>query len=157
MLSKQEKSELRGKLFRHLDGIVTCPAAHELHAKGITEYLLEAKKTDLTELSKIFKANEGYLNVALRTFASQGWLEYKVDNDTNMVTISTNELSETAFSHFHMYREATELLKYSEKYSSRKFEIEPFRKLESLFQNYKKILELLLQKMSKHQKFNIKF
>jgi SAM-dependent methyltransferase len=137
MLSKQEKSELRGKLFRHLDGIVTCPAAHELHEKGITEHLLKAKKIDLTELSKIFKANEGYLNVALRTFASQGWLEYKVDNDTNTVTISTNELSETAFSHFHMYREATELLKYSEKYSSRKFEIEPFRKLESLFQNYK--------------------
>ncbi|CAL2061449.1 class I SAM-dependent methyltransferase [Tenacibaculum sp. 190524A05c] len=137
MLSKQEKSELRGKLFRHLDGIVTCPAAYELHHKGITTHLLKEKTCDLTDLSKAFKANEGYLNVALRTFASQGWLAYKVDNNSNSVTVSTNELSEIAFSHFHMYKEASELLKFSEKYSSRKFEIEPFRKLESLFNNYK--------------------
>ena len=38
MLSKPEKVILRSKLFRHLDGIVTCPAAHVLHEKGITDY-----------------------------------------------------------------------------------------------------------------------
>jgi SAM-dependent methyltransferase len=149
MLSKQEKSELRGKLFRHLDGIVTCPAAYELHHKGITTHLLKEKTCDLTDLSKAFKANEGYLNVALRTFASQGWLTYKVDNNSNSVIVSTNELSEIAFSHFHMYKEASELLKFSEKYSSRKFEIEPFRKLESLFNNYKNNFGVAISKDEK--------
>ncbi len=149
MLSKQEKSELRGKLFRHLDGIVTCPAAYELHKKGITEHLLKEKTLDLTNLSKTFKANEGYLNVALRTLASQGWLEYNVDNDSNRVIITTNELSEIAFTHFHMYKEASELLKFSEKYSSRKFEIEPFRKLESLFHNYKNNFDVAIAKDEK--------
>ncbi|CAL2092052.1 class I SAM-dependent methyltransferase [Tenacibaculum sp. 190524A05c] len=149
MLSKQEKSELRGKLFRHLDGIVTCPAAYELHHKGITTHLLKEKTCDLTDLSKAFKANEGYLNVALRTFASQGWLAYKVDNNLNSVTVSTNELSEIAFSHFHMYKEASELLKFSEKYSSRKFEIGPFRKLESLFNSYKNNFGVAISKDEK--------
>ncbi|MFY7672311.1 class I SAM-dependent methyltransferase [Tenacibaculum sp. MEBiC06402] len=137
MLSKQEKSELRGKLFRHLDGIVTCPAAYELHKKGITKYLLSEQQVDLTELSNHFKANEGYLNVALRTLASQGWLDYNVNNQSNKVTIRTNDLSEEAFNHFSLYQEAAELLKYSEQYSSRKFELAPFLKLESLFDNFK--------------------
>jgi SAM-dependent methyltransferase len=137
MLSKQEKSELRGKLFRHLDGIVTCPAANELHKKGITKHLLNEQKVDLTELSEAYKANEGYLNVALRTLASQGWLNYKVNNETNKVSIETNEFSEIAFNHFNLYKEAAELLKFSEQYSSRKFELAPFLKLESLFHNFK--------------------
>ena len=136
MLSKQEKSEFRGKLFRHLDGIVTCPAAFELHKKGITEYLLKQKTVGITELSEMFKANEGYLNVALRTFASQGWLTYLVDNTLNTVKVSTNEVSEIAFNHFNMYTEAAELLKFSEQFSSRKFEVKPFLKLESLFKNF---------------------
>jgi len=137
MLSKQEKSELRGKLFRHLDGIVTCPAAHELHEKGITSYLLKKKSIDLHEISIKFKANKGYLNVALRTLASQGWLEYKVVNETNTVSISINSLSEIAFNYFHLYKEAALLLKLSEKFSARKFEVAPFLKLERLFENFK--------------------
>ncbi|WP_075342930.1 class I SAM-dependent methyltransferase [Tenacibaculum agarivorans] len=137
MLSKQEKSELRGKLFRHLDGIVTCPAAHELHEKGITSYLLKKKSVDLHKISIEFKANEGYLNVALRTLASQGWLDYNVANETNTVSISTNTLSEVAFNYFHLYKEAALLLKFSEKFSARKFEVEPFLKLERLFKNFK--------------------
>lgn len=137
MLSKLEKSELRGRLFRHLDGIVTCPAAYELQQKGITTFLLEKQAISLNELSKQFKANEGYLNVALRTLASQGWLEYNVDNSKNEVYISTNKKSEVAFKHFYLYKEAALLLKFSEKYSARKFELDPFLKLEQLFLNFK--------------------
>ena len=137
MLSKQEKSELRGTLFRHLDGIVTCPAAYELHKKDITTHIINNKKIDVTELSKTFKANEGYLNVALRTLASQGWLDYEVNNETNKVTVNTNEYSEIAFKNFNLYKEAAELLKFSEQYSSRKFELAPFLKLESLYFNFK--------------------
>ncbi len=152
MLSKQEKSDLRGKLFRHLDGIVTCPAAFELHKKGITTHVLKKKSVTIDELAKDFKANAGYLNVALRTLASQGWLVYKVDNISNTVTVSINEVSEIAFQHFHMYKEATELLKFSEQFSSRKFEVAPFLKLEALFKNFTQNFGVTLSEEQKTKK-----
>ena len=100
MLTKQEKSHLRNQLFRHLDGIVTCPSAFVLFDKGITKYLLENKKVTLYELAEKFKANDGYLNVALRTLCSQGWLDQNVDNTKNIVTYSYNENSQIAFQYF---------------------------------------------------------
>ncbi|CAL2090672.1 class I SAM-dependent methyltransferase [Tenacibaculum sp. 190524A02b] len=142
MLSKQEKSTLRSQLFRHLDGIVVCPAASVLHEKGITEYLLQNSKVTLTKLSSHFKANNGYLNVALRSLCSQGWLEQEVDNNTNTVTFSINETSKTVFNYFYLYKDAFSLLKLSEKYSSRKFEKEPFYALEKLYNNFKNNFQL---------------
>lgn len=136
MLTKQEKSALRSRLFRHLDGIVTCPAAYTLYEKGITEYLLDKKSVSLTEITNHFKANDGYLNVALRTLCSQGWLTQHVDNTQNKVQFEVNKASAIAFSYFHIYKEAFSLLKYSENYSARKFEIEPFEKLENLYKNF---------------------
>jgi hypothetical protein len=35
------KRELRGILFRHLDGIVTIPTAYSLYKKGVLEYILQ--------------------------------------------------------------------------------------------------------------------
>lgn len=66
------KSELRAILFRHLDGIATAPVVFSLHKKGVLTFLLEHKKATLKQLVSHFKANEGYLNVALRVLASQG-------------------------------------------------------------------------------------
>ncbi|MFV0247828.1 MAG: class I SAM-dependent methyltransferase [Tenacibaculum sp.] len=133
MLSKQEKSRLRGELFRHLDGIVSCPAAFVLFDKGVTHYLLKNKTASLEELSTKFKANSGYLNVALRTLCSQGWLSQKVNNHSNTVTFSCNEFTETAFNYFYIYKEAFALLKHSDQYCINKFEINFFNKLEKLY------------------------
>ncbi|RBW63235.1 class I SAM-dependent methyltransferase [Tenacibaculum sp. E3R01] len=137
MLSNKEKSILRSSLFRHLDGIVTCPAAYILKEKGITKYLLKKKSVSLTEITSTFNANDGYLNVALRTLCSQGWLNQQVNNTTNTVHFEINELSAIAFSYFDIYKEAYLLLKFSKNYNSRKFETEPFLKLEELYQNFK--------------------
>ncbi len=79
------KSELRGILFRHLDGIVTVPASYSLHNKGVLDYIFQQKKVSLKELTAKFTANEGYLNVALRVLASQGWLIQYVDNQKNEI------------------------------------------------------------------------
>ncbi|MGG8495253.1 class I SAM-dependent methyltransferase [Tenacibaculum sp. TC6] len=133
MLAKQDKSQLRSQLFRHLDGIVTCPATFVLFNKGITDYLLEQKSATLTEISAKFKANDGYLNVALRTLCSQGWLTQQVDNTTNTVTFYTNDVSAMAFQYFYVYKEAFSLLQLSEHYSPRLFETEPFSQLEQVY------------------------
>ncbi|MCB9232532.1 MAG: class I SAM-dependent methyltransferase [Bacteroidia bacterium] len=137
MLSPEQKKNLRSDLFRHLDGIGVAPTAYALHQQGVTDFLLEQKQVDLGSLATRFKANEGYLNVALRILCSQGWLTQSVDNEGNTVTFSTHALSTFAFSHFHLYQDVVDLLKYSEQFHPRKFEVQPFLKLERIVNRYR--------------------
>ena len=54
MLTKQDKEQLRGTIFRHLDGISTATTAFSLHKKGVLEYLLKNKKAALKDITKTF-------------------------------------------------------------------------------------------------------
>ena len=137
MISREEKAEFRSHLFRHLDGIVTAPSAFALMEKGVTNHVLEAKESSLKELAHTFNANEGYLNVALRLLCSQGWLNQTVDNHNDDVTYSINDSTEVAFSHFHLYEDAVQSLKFTEHFHPRKFELEPFLLLEKIFAHFK--------------------
>ncbi|MGC4039860.1 MAG: class I SAM-dependent methyltransferase [Flavobacterium sp.] len=131
------KSELRGILFRHLDGIVTVPTAYSLYSKGILEYMLQHQKARLSELTEKFRANEGYLNVALRVLASQGWLLQHVDNQNDEITFEINNKSAAAFSLVPLYKDAFALMQFTEHFHPRKFEVEPFEMLNQLFDRYK--------------------
>ena len=137
MLTKAQKGALRADLFRHLDGIVTAPTAYALYQEGILSYLLEHKKANLSEMATHFKANKGYLNVALRVLCSQGWLTYDLDNTAAEVSYQVNENSATAFELCPLYKDVVDLLALSEKYHKRKFEKEPFLALEKIFQQFK--------------------
>jgi hypothetical protein len=95
--------------------------------------ILQKGLVTVNELSK--DANEGYLNVALRLLACQGWIEYNI-GDKN-IEIKTNDLSGIAFNLFHLYREVVELMQLSAQYHPRKFEKEPFLALEGIFKNFK--------------------
>lgn len=136
-MTKEQKKQLRADLFRHLDGIVTAPSAFILHQKGILNFLIQNSNTTLNEISTAFKANEGYLNVALHTLASQGWINYELQKDDEVV-ISLNEKSKIAFELIPLYEDVVHLIQLSGKYHRRKFEAEPFRFLESLFEKFKK-------------------
>jgi len=136
------KSDLLATIFRHLDGIVTAPSALALHHKGVLDYLLENKEVSLQEVASKFKANDGYLNVALRALCSQGWLVQQIDNSTNEVRFQINERSSIAFSLVPLYSEAVELMKFSGKFHPRKFEIEPFQVLDRIMDKYKKRMGL---------------
>ena len=98
-----DKSQLRGSIFRHLDGLAVAPVAIALKKNAVLEFILNKKQVQLSQLATVFKANEGYLNVALRILASQGFLNYEVDNNTQKITISINEKTEIAFSLFYLY------------------------------------------------------
>ncbi|MBL6445773.1 class I SAM-dependent methyltransferase [Fulvivirga sp. 29W222] len=137
MLAKKEQAILRSKIFRHLDGIVTAPSAYTLKQYGVTDFLLVEKRADLKTIATQFNANDGYLNVALRAMCSQGWLDQQVDNEADQVTFEINDHSEIAFDFFSLYKDAVELLVLSEKYHNRKFEMEPFQKLEVVFSKLK--------------------
>ena len=133
----KSKSELRGILFRHLDGIVTVPAAYSLFKKGVLDFILQEQKVSLEKLTKHFEANEGYLNVALRVLASQGWLTQITDNLQNKITFAINDKSKTAFSLVPIYKDVFDLLEFTEHFHPRKFEVEPFEMLNKLFSKYK--------------------
>ncbi|WP_436515067.1 class I SAM-dependent methyltransferase [Ekhidna sp. To15] len=123
---KKRNAAFRNELFRHLDGIAIAPAAYELESHGVLKHLLEVKSSRIDDLANKFKANPGYLNVALRLLASQGWLDYVVDNTSKEVVVNTNGKSETAFTLAPHYKEVVDLMKFSADFHPRKFEKEPF-------------------------------
>lgn len=76
-----DKKDLRSVIFRHLDGIVTLPVLVTLKNADILQLISNNEKVTLNELANQFNANEGYLNVALRVLASQGFLKYQVEHN----------------------------------------------------------------------------
>lgn len=136
MLSRNQKHQLRSHIFKHLDGIVVAPTAFALYKKGVLKYILERKKVGLSELASVFHANEGYLNVAVRALASQGWLDYDIDTTGADITIERNAQTGIAFEYIPMYEKAVELMKFSGNFHPRKFEKEPFQKLNALFNEF---------------------
>jgi len=106
-----DKEILRSVIFKHLDGVVTAPVLASLMKKEIIAYIIEKKEISLQELSGLFKANEGYLNVALRTLASQGFLGYNLNNQTDEITISENENTEYLQKYALLYLTVTPFLK----------------------------------------------
>ncbi|KAF2506950.1 class I SAM-dependent methyltransferase [Flavobacterium zhairuonense] len=133
-----DTSQLRSSIFKHLDGLAVAPTAIALKNKAVLDFILKKNTVHLAELTSVFKANEGYLNVGIRILASQGFLNYDVDNHTQEITISVNEKTETAFSLFHLYEDVADLLQFSAQFHPRLFEDAPFEKLNLIFEKYKK-------------------
>jgi hypothetical protein len=135
-MNKADQARLRSDLFRHLDGLVTAPTAYALHEKGVLTHLVREQSVLLHDLAAAFGANEGYLNVALRVLASQGWLTHTIEAE-DRIRISTNELSERAVALIPFYRDVVHLIRVSGHYHRRKFEKEPFLVLERLAADYR--------------------
>ncbi|MEP5612143.1 MAG: class I SAM-dependent methyltransferase [Cyclobacteriaceae bacterium] len=139
MSSIQERnSKYRSDLFRHLDGIAVAPTAYELYVKGVLDFILEESKSELQLIGEKFEANLGYLNVALKVIASQGWIEYDIASNGKAINISTNQNSEHAFSTICHYEEVVKLLKFSERFHNRRFEKEPFEFWKTIAEKYQK-------------------
>ncbi len=137
MLTKEEKNKFREELFRHLDGIAVAPVAYSLKEKGVLDYILTKESFQLEEITTVFNANDGYLNVGLRMLASQGWLQYYVDASTNTVQISKNDNSEFAFNLADRYKDVVHFLKISEEFHPRSLDKEQFSVLNRIFIKYK--------------------
>jgi hypothetical protein len=132
-----EKRELRQLIFRHLDGLVIAPVAFCLHKKGVLDILLQKEQITLAELVQLTNANEGYLNVALRNLASQGFIDYQVNTTSNVITVKTNSKSAYAFSLFPLYEDVVELLTTTDLFTSVEINTTSIEKLENVFQKYK--------------------
>jgi len=142
MLTKSDKDQLRGTIFRHLDGIATATTAFALYKKGILQYLLAHKKVSLSELTKTFNANEGYLNVGLRVLCSQGWLVQNLDNEKDTISYAINDKSETAFGLVPLYEDPVRLLNYSVKFPEQNIGADAFIALERIFKAHESQFDL---------------
>lgn len=136
MLTKQDKAQLRGTIFRHLDGIATATTAFSLHKKEILDYILKVEKVEINDLSKKYQANKGYLNVALRILCSQGWLTQKLDNKKDSVVYEVNENSKKAFELAPLYEDAVNLLQYSVTFPETPIGPDAFIVLERIFKKF---------------------
>ncbi len=133
MLTKEEKSNYRATLFHHLDGLATVPTAYSLYKNGILDFLLKNKTCSLNKLAIQFKANKGYLNVALRILCSQGWLTQVTTNNDVFYEINNN--SEEAFSLIPLFESSVDFLKYSIKYSEEGIGADAFNDISKIFKN----------------------
>jgi SAM-dependent methyltransferase len=131
-----KRNQLREAIFRHLDGLVVVPVAYSLFKKGILAHLLKEKSTTLAQITNEFHANEGYLNVALRVLASQGFLKYEVDNASGNVTIKTLPISEFAFSLVPMYEDTFQLLTQSSAFTANKMDVDSIALLEPILKKF---------------------
>jgi len=138
MLTKQDKVQLRSSIFRHLDGLATATTAYSLHKKGILDYLLKNKKVFIKDLASHFKANEGYLNVALRILCSQGWLILHIDNRSDSISYEINKNSHEAFKLVPLYEDAVKLLNYSVTFPEERIGSDAFIAIERIFKKFEK-------------------
>jgi len=132
-----DKSALRSTIFRHLDGLVTSPVAFALKKSGMLSYILDKKEVSLAELTSEFKANEGYLNVALRVLCSQGFLKYQINHLTDEIHLFITDKSEIAFPLFDLFEDVVDLLNYSQPFRSQLFEDASFERLIIIFEKIK--------------------
>tara|TARA_B000000532_G_scaffold111467_1_gene89566 strand:- start:5608 stop:7170 length:1563 start_codon:yes stop_codon:yes gene_type:complete len=73
-VNKEQSRALRRRLFFHLDGLAMCGIVPVLDEEGMLERAF-VSGGDVDELAYEYRANSGYLNVALRMLCSQGLLE----------------------------------------------------------------------------------
>jgi hypothetical protein len=126
--------ELRSQIFIHLDGIVLVPILHVLHKKGVLHYVLEHRKTQLSNLAKEFNANDGYLNVGLHALCSQGFLTQKITENDVIFEISTR--GEDYFRFVSLFDEVMPLLEFAVCSKDKMFNEMHFSKIITVFEKF---------------------
>ena len=104
-MDSKEKKKLRNILFRHLDGIAIIPTVAALTKIGIINFIKGHHEFLFSDLQSNFKINDGYLNIALRLLASQGWLNREI-------MIDGEEIS------FKLTQKGMAMLEFANNYSS---------------------------------------
>ncbi len=102
-MNKDRKKQLRGILFQHLDGITLCSTIATLFNNGITQFILENKTFTIQDILSKYECNAGYMNVALRLLASQGWLKRNIIQDGEDIEFHLTEKGVKGLAHAHYY------------------------------------------------------
>ncbi len=119
-ITKEEKKIFRTMLFKHQDGIGIINIITVLEYKKIFSFLENKKVTTLQKIiDKFPEFHKGYLNVALRSLASQGIFKYQID--ANQITISCTSKFKNLMKHIQYYIEFSEVYQIHLKLLKSKF------------------------------------
>lgn len=89
-LTKEEQRRFRKLLFLYQDGLAVTANIVALHKNGFFSFLETRNQSTLEEISTSFSSfHKGYLNIALRSLASQGYLHYEVLNAKTCIRITS--------------------------------------------------------------------
>lgn len=109
-LNRQENSELRSILFRHLDGFPVASTLSALHKNKVTDLFNQASTIPLDQIVQCTQGNEGYLQVAMRLMCSQGWMVQAVNSRTDTVKYTTTNRTKIAFAMAEVYSQINDYL-----------------------------------------------
>ena len=104
-LNQAQKLLYRSELFRHLDGLVMVPTIATLLSGAALVPILDKNEFSLKDIvSSLKRSNDGYLNVALRLMASQGWLSFEINEKGHEVHCEWTAAGKEALQVFDVYR-----------------------------------------------------
>lgn len=92
-LSGKQATDIRQIMFRHLDGIAVGPVMAAFSSKNVFSILEQDKLIEPESIVSYFGGNSGYINVALRTLASQGWLTRSVEGSYSYALTKTGHIA----------------------------------------------------------------
>ncbi len=96
------------RLCRHTDGLGVGSTVAALQGSGILAAIAGGGVRDVAELSRSFAAREGFLSVALRLLADQGWVS--LERRRGQATIAVTQRGRSVLPHADHYRPVEELL-----------------------------------------------
>lgn len=131
-LTREEKRVFRSLLFKHQDGIAITAIIAILERHAVFDFLATNKRTSVaTILTHHPQFHAGYLNIALRSLASQGILTYTVT--TKEVRIETTSKFTAFQRHITHYVRFNELFVYYYELFKKPFQF-PLEKPEKLYE-----------------------
>ena len=116
-LTRDEKRTFRKLLFKHQDGLAITASIVALYKNGILDFLETKSSNTLEKIANTFPDfHKGYLNISLRSLASQGLLTYNVSNKKITITTTSKFLDLKIFIKYYsefqrLYQIQLELLK----------------------------------------------
>ena len=107
-LTRQEKQTFRSLLFKHQDGVAIINIIVAFETKKIFNFLAVQQETSIEQIIETFpEFHKGYLNVALRSLASQGIFKYKVG--AHQITVSQTSKFKKLLKHIQYYIEFSQV------------------------------------------------
>ena len=104
VLTREEKRKFRSLLFKHQDGLAICNTIAILENEGLFDFFIKNKQTTVGYILEYFpKLNAGYLNVALRSLASQGIFDYEIYKEK--ISINTTQKFNDFVEQIVLYKE----------------------------------------------------
>jgi len=99
-------AELLRNLFLHHDGIVVGATVAALDNGGILKRLFQQRRLSMAELRDGIECNPGYLHVALRCLALQGWINRQGPPASDAMVFEITPIGKMASVAFDLYSEA---------------------------------------------------